>query len=186
MNLKVVSEFISRDRFSHPSHVKAINFARYFIYELFSLHLLPLLHSQLHNIVASEPTAAPQQPAPKHLHALMTSHHLISPEKRRSLQHWSSTLTTSGFAKIGYPGVIYLYGEQANVEEFVGNVKAMQWLALRVRFMEPISDREGDRMGDERRWVEFQKVGEAVEEMKRIGREGYILELGIGSHGTSK
>lgn len=82
--------------------------------------------------------------------------------------------------------MIYAYGEQANVEKFVGNVKAMQWLALRVRFMEPINDREVDRTVAEKRWVEFQKVGEVVEEMRRIGREEYVLEMGIGSSGSLK
>ncbi|KAG1738668.1 uncharacterized protein EDB91DRAFT_1054485, partial [Suillus paluster] len=43
-------------------------------------------------------------------------------------------LSISGFAKVGYPGIIYTEGAQENVEEFVANVKSMQWLALRVRF----------------------------------------------------
>lgn len=145
-------------------------------------------------------------------HALLTSHHLISPFKRRNLQQWSSSLSVSGFAKVGYPGVIYVYGAQEDVEEFVGNVKAMQWLALRVRFVEalPLSAGAGDagqgeprhgasiagtgNAGDgggkgytsirdhpTRRWTEVEKVGEVVEEMKRMGREEYIVQMGIGS-----
>ena len=115
-------------------------------------------------------------------HALLTPHHLVSPRNRRSLQQWSSDLRISGFAKVGYPGVIYAEGTQGNVDEFVANVKAMQWLALRVRFVEPIDEVRVTR--NESRWVEFQKVGEVVEEMKRIGREGFILEMGIGSAGS--
>jgi len=55
----------------------------------------------------------------------------------------------------------------------------MQWLALRVRFVEPVDERV-----NESHWVEFQKVGEVVEEMKRIGREEFVLEMGIGSAGS--
>lgn len=33
---------------------------------------------------------------------------------------------------------MYAEGVQNNVEEFVGNVNAMQWLALRVKFVEPV------------------------------------------------
>lgn len=66
------------------------------------------------------------------------------------------------------------------MEEFVANVKAMQWLALKVRFVEPIDESVA---GQERRWSEFQKVGEVVEEMRRIGRKKYIIEMGIGSAG---
>jgi len=83
---------------------------------------------------------------------------------------------------VGYPGIIYAEGEQGNVEEFVANVKAMQWLALRVRFIEPVE--VGDNEKPHGYWAEFQKVGEVLDEMKRIGREKFILEMGIGSAGS--
>lgn len=117
-------------------------------------------------------------------HALFTSHHLISPNKRRSLQQWTSSLQLSGFAKVGYPGVIYVEGERENIEEFVDNVKAMQWLALKVRFVEPLGERLSD-IGRKRRWIELHKVGEVVEEMRKLGREECIVEMGIGSAGTN-
>lgn len=158
---------------------------RYPTYELFSLHLLPLLHEEYDGVPALDEASqktSPPTPVPTavNYHALFTSHHLVSPQKRRSMQQWSSELSISGFAKVGYPGVIYAEGAQDNVEEFVTNVKAMQWLALRVRFVEPIDPGEAH----ERRWTEFQKVGEVVEEMTRIGREEFILEMGIGSAGS--
>ncbi|KAF8956475.1 hypothetical protein BDZ97DRAFT_188208 [Flammula alnicola] len=120
-------------------------------------------------------------------HVLFTSHHLISPNKRRSLQQWSSSLSLTGFAKVGYPGVIYAKGERASIEEFVDNVKAMQWLALKVRFVEPLPARGSTPAapGEPRTWKELQKVGEVVEEMRRIGREEYIIEMGIGSAGIN-
>lgn len=164
------------------------------MFELISTHLLPRLHeeaetSQQH----AEATAATSTAllashvSETRYHALLTSHHLISPTKRRNMQAWSSQLSITGFAKVGYPGVIYLEGPQSSVEEFVANVKAMQWLALRVRFVEPLEEALlGDREGakDRRRWIEFERVGEVVEEMRRLGREGYVVEMGIGSAGT--
>ena len=161
---------------------------RYLIYELFSVHLLPLLHVEYDTRATSSDEAAGASnisfpSSPVHYHALLTSHHLISPQKRRSLQQWSSDLRISGFAKVGYPGIIYAEGAQDNVREFVANVKAMQWLALRVRFVEHV-DEVGIRTRG--RWVEFQKVGEVVEEMKKIGREEFILEMGIGSTGSKR
>jgi len=103
------------------------------------------------------------------------------------MQQWSAALCVSGFAKVGHPGVIYCEGVQGAVEEFVANVKAMQWLALRVRFVEPLDGGEGAPADDgrraERRWVELEKVGDVVEEMRRLGRESYVVEMGIGSAG---
>lgn len=163
---------------------------RFPTYQLLSEHLLPLLHAKLdaQSPRARQP-AAPRAmepaPAPSQLHhALLTSHHLVSPQKRRSMQHWSAALSVSGFAKVGHPGVIYCAGAREAVEEFVRNVKAMQWLALRVRFVEPLAN-PGSASEDERkasrRWVEYEKVGDVVEEMRRLGRESYIVEMGIGS-----
>jgi len=84
--------------------------------------------------------------------------------------------------------VIYAQGSKEDVEEFVENVKGMQWLALRLRFLEALPDeiKAGSR-GDEASlegWKELQKVGEVMEEMRRIGREKYVVEMGIGSAGT--
>lgn len=96
------------------------------------------------------------------------------------MQLWSSQLQITGFAKVGYPGIMYAEGAKDNVEEFVNKIKAMQWLALRVRFVEPVH--EGQNNGpSSRTWMELEKVGEVVEEMRRIGREGYVVEMGIGS-----
>ncbi|KAF7347242.1 RWD domain-containing protein 2B [Mycena venus] len=151
------------------------------VYELLCLHLLPLLHDEMptappekdHSPAVDDRTSVPA-------HALFTSHHLISPKKRRSLQQWSSSLAITGFAKVGYPGLIYAQGEQSNVEEFVENVKAMQWLALRLRFLEPLPVSEGG--GEQAQgWTEFEKVGEAVEAMRRLGLEEWIVEMGVGS-----
>lgn len=89
----------------------------------------------------------------------------------------------TGFAKVGYPGVIYAQGQRENIEEFVANIKAMQWLALRVRFVESLEG-ETATVDQERKWSEFQKVGEVVEEMRRIDREKFVVEMGIGSAGT--
>ncbi|KAG2360506.1 hypothetical protein BDR07DRAFT_1412297 [Suillus spraguei] len=160
------------------------NESDYPIYQLLCMHLLPKLHEDRHSIDTRlsesilEQQSANPLPETAYYHALLTSHHLVSPTKRRSLQRWSSELSISGFAKVGYPGVIYAQGSQENIEEFVANVKSMQWLALRVRFVEPT-----DMANDEHHqgWSEFQKVGEVVEEMRRRGRDKYITEMGIGS-----
>ncbi|KAF5384802.1 hypothetical protein D9615_000942 [Tricholomella constricta] len=159
----------------------------YPIYQLITLHLLPLVHEELEAWPSQTPVdetdTKPASPSPRY-HALLTSHHLISPNKRRSLQNWSTSLSLSGFAKVGYPGVIYAEGQKEEVEEFVGYVKAMQWLALRVRFVEELPEYETSSSDHDRRWMECQKVSEVVEEMRRLGREQLVVEMGIGSAGS--
>ena len=166
--------------------------ARYPNYELLSLHLLPLLHEHERDQTVGSGDAGGREPpinaetgsAVQQYHVLFTSHHLVSPHKRRSLQEWSSSLGLSGFAKVGYPGVIYAQGARDSVKEFAANVKSMQWLALRMRIVEPVDRADGtgyEDIGRKGTWREFQKVGEVVEEMKRLGREKYMVDMGIGN-----
>ena len=49
--------------------------------------------------------------------------------------------------------------------------------------MEPVprAETEISKEREKRRWIEFEKVGEVVEEMRRLGKESYVVEMGIGS-----
>jgi len=173
--------------------------SRFPIYQLVSSHLLPKVQEEIDLLALADSSAKVAQVTAvnasheqhRTFHVLFTSHHLISPNKRRSLQQWSSSLSLAGFAKVGYPGVIYAQGKRSCIEEFVDNVKAMQWLALKVRFVEPLDTEHlpsksiHKDKGEARRWKEFQKVGEVVEEMRKLGREEYVVEMGIGSAGIN-
>ncbi|KAJ3746629.1 hypothetical protein DFH05DRAFT_1486043 [Lentinula detonsa] len=200
--VSVKGENISRDQQENwqriiKERLRDIGDSEYPIYQLFTSHLLPMLHEELDGKASDTLLAQGEVVSERSsssilsntiYHALFTSHHLVSPTKRRNLQQWSLSLSVSGFAKVGYPGVIYVEGTQENIEEFVDNVKAMQWLALRLRFMEPVLKEGGsgyDALGRPH-WKEFQKVGDVMEEMRRIGREKFVLEIGIGSAGTFK
>ncbi|KAI5885279.1 uncharacterized protein SCHCODRAFT_02593693 [Schizophyllum commune H4-8] len=160
-------------------------------YNLVALNLFPLLHedaekrsAEATSLSSVSLTDTPTSPEPL-FHALFTSHHLVSPTKRRNMQSWTASLNISGFAKVGYPGVIYAYGPKDAVEDFVDRVKAMQWLALRLRFLDALPEEEQDASkAVERKWGELHKVGEVVEEMRRLGREKYVTELGIGTSGS--
>lgn len=90
--------------------------------------------------------------------------------------------------------MLYAEGQRPDVEEWVKEVKSWQWLALRVRFAEQLpakyvsrDDSSIQRQGktsERRRWVEVKKVGDVVDEMRRLGRESYVVEMGIGSVGA--
>ncbi|KAI0334037.1 hypothetical protein GY45DRAFT_1359273 [Cubamyces sp. BRFM 1775] len=167
--------------------------SEYLVYELISSHLLPRLHaaseSEAEDAPQPEDASSSAQPEAAHpsprYHALFTSHHLKSPQKRRSLSQWSHELSLTGFAKVGYPGVIYCEGAREDVEDFVSRVKSMQWLALRLRFIEPAPSEKHDDSCVRGQWKEFEKVGEVVDEMRRLGRESFVVEMGIGSAGSS-
>ncbi|KAF8131493.1 hypothetical protein EV363DRAFT_1398583 [Boletus edulis] len=161
------------------------------VYELVT-HLTTSLNQS--QAPSPAPTASPPIPTPIPMststtpvtqpslyHALLTSHHLVSPTKRRNLFHLSTHLVLAGFAKIGYPGIIYAQGDQEAVEAFVREVKGWQWLALRVRFVEPAPRSESESDGENTKWVEMTKIGEVLEWMRIRGREALVTDLGIGA-----
>jgi len=126
-------------------------------------------------------------------HALLTSHHLLSNTKRKNFIALASQLSLTGFSKVGHPGIYYAMGEKDDLDEWVREVKSWNWLALRIRVgVEPLPSRaeemgtrgkeDGARGGKGRgEWVELEKIGEALEWMRKRGREGLLLDIGIGS-----
>ena len=123
--------------------------------------------------------------------ALLTSHHLLAPSKRKDLQSLSAKLSLVGFAKTGHPGIMYAIGTRQDLVEWIREVKSWQWLALRVRMTpEPLEGielearrgQDGARHGKGRgEWVEIEKVGEALEWLRARGRDERLLtDFGIG------
>lgn len=92
---------------------------------------------------------------------------------------------------MGYPGIVYAEGPHEAVV-FVRNVKGMQWLALRVQFMEPVpvSDAKSGSVTTTSRdpecswWMEVSKISEVLEQMKIRERESLVTNLGIPRNET--
>ncbi|KAJ9107365.1 hypothetical protein QFC21_000815 [Naganishia friedmannii] len=153
----------------------------YPFYHMITTHFLPIL--QTNNVVAEEdvhkePTLRETNYEPGHL--LFTSHHLLSPTKRRLLNSLSSSLHLKGFGKVGYPGIIFAQGDLTDLEDFAKEVKSWQWLALKLRVLEPDkenTEKERQRRG---RWEEVTKIGEALEWLRGVGKEYLLTDSGIG------
>lgn len=159
-----------------------------------STHFLPLFAP---SSPSPEPeTTSPTSPEPSvpH-HVLLTSHHLLAPSKRKDLQTLSSQLSLVGFAKTGHPGIMYAVGGRDDLVEWLREVKSWQWLALKVRIApEPLPDataeeveggrgsEQGARGGKGRgEWTEVEKIGEAIEWLRKRGRDRLLTDLGMGS-----
>ncbi|ODN81680.1 hypothetical protein L202_02077 [Cryptococcus amylolentus CBS 6039] len=172
----------------------------YPLYEAMTTHFLPLLApvGTTPSPPPSKPPAlAPDVPAVPH-HALMVSHHLLAPSKRKDLHALSSSLSLIGFSKTGHPGIMYAIGDLLDLEEWIREVKSWQWLALRVRLAPlPVPEEAGNvvqkgqetgaRGGKGRgEWSEMEKVGEALEWLRKRGgeeRAKVLTDIGIGAGG---
>jgi hypothetical protein len=165
----------------------------YPLYQLLTIHLLPILAPEAPSpppSISRNDNPQSQTSSQPH-HALLTSHHLLSPTKRKNLLSLSSSLSLAGFSKTGHPGIMYAIGDHDDLVEWIKEVKSWQWLALRVRISaEPVEcialnsrgKEDGARGGKGRgEWTELEKVGEALEWLRARGREDILTDVGIGA-----
>ncbi|WOO77410.1 RWD domain-containing protein 2B [Vanrija pseudolonga] len=166
----------------------------YPLYQMLTAHILPLLVPNWDALTTiQEQPSPPLGPTVAH-HVLLTSHHLLSPTKRKDFISLASELSLTGFSKIGHPGIYYAIGHRDDLDEWLREVKSWNWLALRVRLgIEPLPEealgggrgsesgaRGGKGRGD---WDELEKISEALDWLKKRGREQLLLDIGIGGGG---
>ncbi|CAK9018662.1 RWD domain-containing protein 2B [Durusdinium trenchii] len=63
----------------------------------------------------------------------MFSHHIIAPGKRQVIKDWAAQLQLGGMAKVGWPGVIIVEGEEPNVVAYVEALSRLRWKHFVVR-----------------------------------------------------
>ena len=79
---------------------------------------------------ASEARSLPTSRAAR----LIWYHHIKSQEKRKNIVAWARDRKLRGFCKPGFPGVIAVEGEAAACAEYVGELRALRWQAMEVRW----------------------------------------------------
>lgn len=167
-------------------------------------HFLPILAEPESRSPTPE-TAPTSTPIPHH--ALIVTHHLLSPTKRKLLIQLSSELNLVGFSKTGHPGILYAIGEKEDIVEWLVQVRSWNWLALKVRVTcEPVPEdmlayEQGRERGTAEKskrssfdssrsknsvkargdWVELEKLADCLEWMKKKGRDRMLTDAGVGS-----
>lgn len=153
---------------------------------------LPLLAAAPASPPHMSPIKAPELFPIAH-HALITTHHLLSGTKRKNLVQLSSELNLKGFSKVGHPGILYAIGEKEDIDDWLVEVRSWNWLALKVRITcerDPECRIETERLkregvagavkerGD---WVELHKLTDALDWMRKRGRERLLTDAGVGT-----
>ncbi|EPS35450.1 hypothetical protein H072_11134 [Dactylellina haptotyla CBS 200.50] len=108
------------------------------------------------------------------------SHHLLSTAKRKDIISWSAELRLAGFSRPGYPGGIFVEGEEGDVDEFVSRLKGLKWQALQIRGVEVGKERV---LGEGRGVTEVGGLGEVVDGLKDEGCRNMFLDgmrIGVG------
>ena len=100
---------------------------------------------------------------------IIYSHHIIASSKRRGLQDLASRHGLGGYAKIGWPGVILVEGEESGCRSFVDEIRRWRWQQLQVRGEEQVRIPHGDSLDGHRRLPsDFEELGE--DEMSALAR----------------
>jgi hypothetical protein len=58
---------------------------------------------------------------------LLHFHHIKSSKKKRSITEWASELKLQGMCKPGYPGLLFIEGDESNCEDYVHRLKRLRW-----------------------------------------------------------
>lgn len=87
---------------------------------------------------ATEPVAAAHDPPAARPSAtgrrIVWFHHVKSLEKRKSIVGWARDAAMRGFLKPGFPGVLVVEGDDAEVAALLVRLRALRWQAMEVRW----------------------------------------------------
>ena len=86
----------------------------------------------------------------KHILArkLIYSHHIIAKSKRKAIADLSREYQLGGYAKIGWPGIIIVEGEESECDRFIAEIRSMRWQYLVVRGEEIVPIDDGASLND--------------------------------------
>lgn len=118
---------------------------------------------------------------------LIWSHHILATSKRKFIHDTSKELNLNGVCKPGYPGIIIVEGEAANVDDFVEQIKQLRWQALSVKAEMEYDVGDGGKLGSgggdgsqSRSYVhEVESVADVTAILRPVGLEEWFLE-GMG------
>merc|ERR1712110_1233591 len=78
----------------------------------------------------------------------MYSYHIIASSKRHAVTEWAIQLGLGGMAKIGWPGVIVVEGDERNVRVYVDALSRLRWKHFVVRGEQTVEGRPGQHIDD--------------------------------------
>jgi len=79
---------------------------------------------------------------------LIYSHHIIAKSKRKAIADLSREHHLGGYAKIGWPGIIIVEGEETGCDLFIDEIRSMRWQHLAVRGEEIVPVDDGANLND--------------------------------------
>ncbi|KAK6530847.1 RWD domain containing [Arthrobotrys megalospora] len=119
-------------------------------------------------------------------------HHIRSKIKRKSIRTLAESMDIRGVCKHGYPGFLYVEGEESSIKTYVKEIKRMKWQSVEVRRreQETITDdvrinksgRQTGRLGGPFTVIEVDSSKEMSEILRAAGLEDFLHKAMGRSH----
>ena len=75
-------------------------------------------------------------------------HHVIARSKRKAVMEWAVECGLGGFAKIGWPGVVVVEGEEEACAAYVSSLQRLRWKQMVVRGEQQVEGRAGQSLDE--------------------------------------
>eukprot|EP00929_Paragymnodinium_shiwhaense_P031422 TRINITY_DN17606_c0_g1_i1.p1 TRINITY_DN17606_c0_g1~~TRINITY_DN17606_c0_g1_i1.p1 ORF type:complete len:243 (+),score=54.87 TRINITY_DN17606_c0_g1_i1:626-1354(+) len=131
-------------------------------------------------LAASLSVASVKRAGPRRLgRRSMYSHHIIASSKRQVIGQWASQLRLGCLAKIGWPGLIVVEGDEQDVQAYVEALSRLRWKHFVVRGEQILEAPEGQGVDDLRAMpIGFEEFGtEGMSEFATRCRQYGLEEL---------
>ena len=73
-------------------------------------------------------------------------HHIIARSKRKAVLEWAAEMGLGGFAKIGWPGVVVVEGEESSCVAYVAALQRLRWKQMVVRGEQTVDGAPGQSL----------------------------------------
>ena len=113
---------------------------------------------------------------------LIHSHHIIAQSKRKAIVALADQYNVGGYAKIGWPGVIVIEGEERDCIAYVDAIRTMRWQHLVVRGEEQVPVTSIEELGKTRVLPKkMHEIGDKMSDIAELCKEAGLEELFLTS-----
>ncbi len=113
---------------------------------------------------------------------LIHSHHIIAQSKRKAIVQLADQYNVGGYAKIGWPGVIVIEGEECDCISYVDAIRTMRWQHLVVRGEEQIPVNSIEELEKTRVLPnKMHEIGDKMSDIAELCKEAGLEELFLTS-----
>lgn len=113
---------------------------------------------------------------------LIHSHHIIAQSKRKAIVQLADQYNVGGYAKIGWPGVIIIEGQECDCISYVDAIRTMRWQHIVVRGEEQVPINSIDELEQARVLPKkMYEVGDKMSDIAELCKEAGLEELFLTS-----